>query len=92
LLNREFFSGKFVLELGSGTGIAGLSVLKFTTCKNCMLSDYLPEVIENCRRNCRHNGMSKAIILKMNWKDSACFNNCYDIVMGADIVAPGGPN
>lgn len=28
----------------------------------------------------------------MNWKDYASFKNCYDIVIGTDIVAPGGPN
>lgn len=53
ILHRDFFDGKFVLELGSGTGIAGLAVLKFTSCKNCLLSDYITEVVENARRNCQ---------------------------------------
>lgn len=92
ILNRDLFKDKFVLELGSGSGIAGLSVLKFTSCRNCLLSDYLQEILDNARRNCRHNGMPKAIVMKMNWKDYANFNNCYDIVLGGDIVAPGGPN
>jgi predicted nicotinamide N-methyase len=91
IINREFFKDKFVLELGSGTGIAGLSVLKFTSCKNCLMSDYLPEVVENARKNCRDNGMQKAVVMKMNWKDYMSFNNRYDIIIGAEIVSPGGP-
>jgi predicted nicotinamide N-methyase len=83
IINREFFKDKFVLELGSGTGI--------TSCKNCLMSDYLPEVVENARKNCRDNGMQKAVVMKMNWKDYMSFNNRYDIIIGAEIVSPGGP-
>ena len=82
---------KFVLEVGSGTGIAGLSVLKFTSCKNCLLSDYLPEVVENARRNCQANGMKKAIVMKLNWKDYTNFINRYDIIIGSEVVSPGAP-
>jgi len=92
ILHREYFQDKFVLELGSGTGIAGIAVLKFTSCKNCLLSDYVPEIIENSRRNCHQNKMAKAIVMRLNWKDYDSYINRYDIIIGSDIVAPGAPN
>jgi predicted nicotinamide N-methyase len=91
ILHREVFQDKFVMELGSGTGIAGIAVLKFTSCKNCLLSDYLPEVVENARRNCLKNNMNKAVVMKLNWKDYQSFNNRYDIIIGSDVIAPGAP-
>lgn len=45
LYNREQFKDKKILELGSGVGIGGISAVKFTECKSCILSDYVPEII-----------------------------------------------
>lgn len=55
LYNKELFAGKTVLELGSGVGIGGLSVAKFTDCKKCLLSDYVPEIVDNIKINIQKN-------------------------------------
>lgn len=47
-----------VLELGSGTGLVGISLAKlFTDMVQCTLTDYLPEIIDNLYGNLALNGL-----------------------------------
>ena len=43
--------GKVVVELGSGTGIAGLSLLKYTQAAKVVFSDYKQSVLDLLREN-----------------------------------------
>ena len=54
--NREQFSGKNVVELGSGTGIGGLALLKYTDAKNVMCTDYTDEVNKLLAENIQMQG------------------------------------
>lgn len=56
ILNCDRFLGKDVLELGSGVGIGGLCVKKWTQCRSVMMSDYHPGVVKNIGKNCVKNG------------------------------------
>lgn len=53
----KYFQNKNVLELGCGTGVAGLALmlLKKSTPKHLTLSDADNKVLDLCRRNCEKN-------------------------------------
>lgn len=91
LFNHELFDGKEVLELGSGVGIGGLAVLKFTSCKKCVLSDYNASILENSRVNCRKNGFPQTEVLQLDWTSHQKCNLQYDVIIGSDVVYFGCP-
>ena len=92
LENKDQFAGRTVLELGSGVGIGGLSVAKFTECKKVVLSDYVAEIVDNIKGNASKNKVSdKVDIIKLNWLEHEKFNMQFDIVIGSDIVYFGCP-
>eukprot|EP00347_Sterkiella_histriomuscorum_P015695 403356046 len=49
--NKQQFEGKSILELGSGTGIGGLSALKFAQAQKLIFSDYTQEVLDGIAKN-----------------------------------------
>jgi len=51
LFNDDLFAGKEVLELGSGVGIGGISMLKFTKARHVSLSDFNDFVLSNIKQN-----------------------------------------
>lgn len=57
ILNSELFKGKVALELASGTGIAGITLQKWTSIKNVTMSDLSDEVVSNIRHNSKNNGV-----------------------------------
>ena len=46
LQHKTEFNGKTVVELGSGTGIVGLTLLKHSAANKIVFSDYVPQVNE----------------------------------------------
>lgn len=89
--NPEIFNAREVLELGSGVGIGGLAVLKFTHCKKCMLSDYNDSILQNIQLNCRKNGFPEAEVLQLDWKQHAKSTLQCDVIIGSDVVYFGCP-
>lgn len=53
--NPELFNEKVVLDLGTGTGIASISALKYTAAKRVILSDYQPIILENALESLKFN-------------------------------------
>ena len=51
LLDSSKFKDEIVVELGSGTGIVGLSVLKYTKVGKIVFTDYDEQIIELIREN-----------------------------------------
>lgn len=51
--NRDHFEGKIVLDLGSGTGIGALSLLKFSRAAKVVLTDYTEDLITLLDENVR---------------------------------------
>jgi len=58
LANKILFSDKHILELGSGTGLAGIA-LKYMNpkCKKVVLTDYSPKVLNNLKDNIELNNI-----------------------------------
>ena len=51
LESKERFSGKTVLDLGSGTGIGALAALKFTQASSVVMTDYTEEILSLLKEN-----------------------------------------
>ncbi|CAB3242459.1 unnamed protein product [Arctia plantaginis] len=51
LCNKDVFSNKYVLELGSGVGFAGITIGKMCPVKSLMLSDCHEEVLTTIKEN-----------------------------------------
>ena len=54
-LNPGLFNDQKILELGCGSGITGISILKFTNCKNLIFSDYKEEILTKLEVNLKSN-------------------------------------
>ncbi len=87
------------IELGAGTGLLGLSLSMMVHC-NVILSDYLPEIIDNLRRNIQHNegnNGSECQAALLDWTQlDACpmvqQSQRFDLVMASDpLYAPDHP-
>lgn len=57
LFNKSLFETKKVLELGTGVGIAGITVLKYTKAKEVTLSDYRDDILRNVEKNIVKNAI-----------------------------------
>ena len=57
LFNKDLFENKTVLELGTGVGIAGITVLKYTKAKQVILSDYRDDILQNVEKNIVKNAI-----------------------------------
>ncbi|GCC35814.1 hypothetical protein chiPu_0014302 [Chiloscyllium punctatum] len=82
------FTGKKVLELGSGTGIVGILAVLLggdvtITDKDNVLSQIEHNVSANIPADCRH----RSKVCALSWgKDHINFPTDYDFILGADIV------
>lgn len=55
LSNKEIFSNKLVLELGSGVGFTGISIVKHCDVKTMIMTDFHDEVLETINTNIQIN-------------------------------------
>jgi hypothetical protein len=84
---RKFSEGKDVLELGSGTGLAGLVAAEEST--SCLLTDNDEEAVEFLKTTITLNQDSlraKLTAKQIDWRDEHGAVAPVDIVMGADIA------
>lgn len=76
-------AGRTVLELGAGTGLAGLAAAALGAL--VVQTDHSPEALALCRRNAQANaltGIQQQLGDWRDWRSTATF----DIVVGADIL------
>ncbi len=80
---RGSLSGQSVLELGAGTGLAGLAAAGLGA--RVVQTDYSAEALALCRRNAAANGATGLTHRLDDWTDWRDTTR-YDLVIGADIL------
>jgi len=70
-----------ILELGSGTGVAGIYLAKLG--HRVTVSDAQATVLELLRENCKLNDVD-CNVLEINWLDYKIKSNLYDVVVASD--------
>lgn len=77
-----------VLELGAGTGVAGITLGKFGA--SVTMTDFEPEVLHVLRRNVELNNLSStAIVRELSWAQPSTYmkpTERFDIVIAADVL------
>lgn len=87
--NRGLFIGKTVLELGCGTGLVGLAVLKTCEPGAYVFSDCHPGVLNLVEDNAEINGLSNFRVLNLAWEEAGkeiLDEISADVILGADVV------
>jgi predicted nicotinamide N-methyase len=92
LKNSSLFSNKNIIELGTGCGLLGISILKKINVKHFTFSDYNEDVLNNLKENIKINKINNKNyeILKLDWRDYNTINNKYDIIIGSELIYQGG--
>ncbi|MCG8569029.1 MAG: protein N-lysine methyltransferase family protein [Spirochaetes bacterium] len=84
LSHTEIFHKKKVLELGSGTGIAGIAA---GLCQaQVIFSDYEEEALQLSEINAQMNKISHYSTLPADWRNFPTIDEPIDIVIGADLL------
>ena len=94
LQNKEIFKNKNIIELGTGCGLLGISILKqIPEIGHYTFSDYQESVINNLKTNLIRNKLKenkKYDILKLDWRDYEKIDLKYDIILGSELIYQGG--
>jgi len=83
--HRQGFSGKRVIELGCGLGLAGITA--GLAGAKVLFSDYMPKALEFAEKNARLNGLANGTFRTqvLNWEYPADLPK-FDVVLGTEIV------
>ena len=94
LQNHNLFSNKKIIELGTGCGLLGISILKqIPTISHYTFSDYQESVLNNLKTNLTKNKIKeneKYDIMKLDWRDYSKIDLKYDIILGSELIYKGG--
>lgn len=89
---RSWFSGKRVLELGSGMGLTGLSLMAAAGPASVTLSDRDPEVLAMASISIADNGFAESMAtLPLDWQDKSQWpaQNLFDTFVATDVLYHG---
>lgn len=81
----SYFTNKNILELGSGTGLAGIAASKLFSVKELLLTDSSDSALELCRHNCRINHATKTDVKELSWGASIP-SMTFDTVFATDVL------
>ncbi|KAG7364697.1 lysine methyltransferase [Nitzschia inconspicua] len=85
-----YLASRRILELGAGTGLAGIAVAKTVEIQELILTDASLSALELCRNNCENNQVGEHVqVKKLCWGDTpddASGMKKFDTVMAADIL------
>jgi predicted nicotinamide N-methyase len=87
--NREVFDGKQVCELGSGCGVSGLAVYRYTNAARVVLSDLFAHTIQNLEHNVELN--QTAVGADEEEKDDAPVLDCCGRCGAVQRFTPDNP-
>lgn len=82
--NRESFTGKRILELGAGAGLAGIAAKLAGA--DVTQSDFIGAALSFIRVNCLRNQVPVGNLLLADWRDFPEVAAKYDLVIGSDIL------
>lgn len=100
MLRRRLFHGANIIELGSGTGISGISLMMAHKCDVHTLS-YIPSrvtftdndsnVLDLCKRNCDFNlgecnDSNVYSISQLEWGQHLEFEQSFNTVIASDVI------
>lgn len=101
-LRNPFFSKQLphrCIELGSGTGIAGIAMAKYfgpTTISKFVLTDNSQSALALCKLNCQRNdvGFQNMHVQRLEWGNAmkcdeegeGALSNGFDIVLATDVI------
>uniref|UniRef100_A0A1D1Z2V1 Calmodulin-lysine N-methyltransferase n=1 Tax=Anthurium amnicola TaxID=1678845 RepID=A0A1D1Z2V1_9ARAE len=92
LKNSDIFSGKKVIELGSGHGLAGLAIAAGTDAREVVISDGNPQVVDYIQHNININigsfGDKKVKSMILHWSQDLYSDilNTFDVVIASDCT------
>lgn len=90
-----YLEGKRILELGAGTGMAGIAIIKAVPVRQMTLTDASPSALGLCEKNCKINGVEENVeIRKLSWGDTLPSSSSedsdaetlFDTVVAADVL------
>lgn len=84
VMHSQIFKDKSVIELASGTGLAGIALRKWSSASVITLTDMSDEVVTNIRNNAKKNGLEKQLAFRMDWKEYDSFKKKYDFIIVSD--------
>ncbi|XP_054463133.1 protein-lysine N-methyltransferase EEF2KMT [Anoplopoma fimbria] len=92
--HQDTFTGRTVLELGSGAGLTGITICRSCSPKRYVFSDCHHRVLQKLRDNVRLNGLSETTastvgVEEMDWTtatEEQIAQIGADIVIAADVV------
>lgn len=79
-----------ILELGSGSGLVGIVLKKFTSATSVTLTDFNSKVLENIRINLSRNSVDTEVRF-LDWRDPNTYAQPADYVVGSDLIYDGAP-
>lgn len=91
LMNDTQISNARVLELGSGSGLAGICCEKYCRARAVTLTDYNTKVLQNLEVNKTLN-QSQVKVVRLDWtQPNSYIDEKFDIIIGSDLVYLGAP-
>ena len=98
LNNLENFEGKTVIELGSGTGIVGLTLLKYSDAARVYFTDYTERITDLLQKNISMQTIkaSEVYVELVDWTKQETWQSILaldkiDHVIATDVVYDGSP-
>jgi SAM-dependent methyltransferase len=85
------FLGKTTLELGCGTGLAGIAVLKhdYLACRRVVFTDNDAQVLDLCRTNCEQNldpSDTRWQLAALAWGAERSIDGEFDTIFATDVL------
>ena len=84
LKNQDLITGKELLELGSGVGLAGIAAK--IAGSRVTQSDFIEEAFKFIRVNCLRNNLEVEPLLLADWRNFPAGAGPFDYIIGADIL------